>query len=428
MKFRRFSVLIVCFLFLPALVFSLPQLAILEAILAAGIDPTVGPLVTSKIEEEFVNSGKYTVLDRANIDQVLREKEFQLSSGIVRNEEVRQAGEYLGADFIVSVSVSRVGQTFVVAAKMIDVVSGEIAAQTSYERQGRIDVLLDIAKVVGGRLAGTEIIMIEVEEPKIEEPEEEQVAAAPKVERVARPKKERQPVEFKRFVVGAKVGGNLATARSDLWGDWEFWAYDNITEVVPGVLPSVFYGGHSSDQWTYAMFGLNAGAYFIFNINTYLGLQAELLYSQKGYSYDFEDYDSGGVSLGWVRNVFRFSYIEIPLLVKARLPRRVSPYAVAGASIAVLFGATVENIYDDGFSQSFYDSFWGAGPFDLLDWGWEYNTLDAGLVAGAGVDFPIGSLLLNLEARYTLGLFPVSAFTGFTNSSISFSGGVGIQF
>ena len=176
------------------------------------------------------------------------------------------------------------------------------------------------------------------------------------------------------------------------------------------------------------MFGLNAGAYFVFNINTYLGLQAELLYSQKGYSYDFEDYDNGGGYLGWVRTVFRFSYIEIPLLVKARLPRRISPYAVAGASIAVLLGATVENIYDNGSSQTLYNLFWGADPFDLLDWGWEYNALDAGLVAGAGVDVPIGSLLLNLEARYTLGLLPVSAFTGFTNSSISFNGGVGFQF
>jgi TolB-like protein len=222
MRFRRFSVLIVFFLFFPLIGFTLPQLAVLEAMLAAGIDPAAGPLITSKIEEEFVNSGKYRVLDRANIDEVLREKEFQLSSGIVRNEEIRQAGEYLGADFVVAVNVSRVGQTFVVAAKMIDVVSGEIAAQTSYERQGRIDVLLDIAKVVGGRLAGTEIVMIEVEEPKSEEPEKEEVVKATKVEPAARPQRERKPVEFKRFVVGVKAGGNLANIRWDdayLYGD-----------------------------------------------------------------------------------------------------------------------------------------------------------------------------------------------------------------
>jgi len=418
MKFRRFSVLIVCFLFLPALVFSLPQLAILEAILAAGIDPTVGPLVTSKIEEEFVNSGKYTVLDRANIDQVLREKEFQLSSGIVRNEEVRQAGEYLGADFIVSVNVSRVGQTFVVAAKMIDVVSGEIAAQTSYERQGRIDVLLDIAKVVGGRLAGTEIIMIEVEEPQLQEPEEEEAPKAPKVERVARPKKERQPVEFKRFVVGAKVGGNVANVRTDTWLDWEFWDFAGT---------SIAMAGHFSDQWPYGKFGLTAGGYFVFNLNKYLGLQADLLFSQKGYQYDFVDYDAISASMGWVTNKFTFSYLELPLLVKARLPGRYSPYAVAGISLAMLLSVTVDNVYEETLAQEAYDLFWGDN-FDLLDWGWEYNTLDAGIVAGAGIDILLGSILLNLEARYTLGFLPVSAFYDYTNGAFTITAGAGFQF
>jgi hypothetical protein len=46
-----------------------------------------------------VASGRYEVLDRSNVDQVLTEKEFQLSSGLVKPEEARQAGEYLGAGF-----------------------------------------------------------------------------------------------------------------------------------------------------------------------------------------------------------------------------------------------------------------------------------------------------------------------------------------
>ena len=113
--------------------FSVPQVAVLNTILAAGIDPTVSVPVTDKIIEEMVNSGKFIVIDRANVEQVLQEKEFQLSSGIVRNEEARQAGEYLGADFVVVANASRVGSTYVISAKMIDVVTGEIALQYSSE-------------------------------------------------------------------------------------------------------------------------------------------------------------------------------------------------------------------------------------------------------------------------------------------------------
>ena len=149
MTINRKSIAVVLFLFTgAAAVFSVPQIAVLDTVLAPGIDPAAALPVTDKIIEELVNSGKFTVIDRANVDQILREKEFQLSSGIVRNEEVRRAGEYLGADFVVVANASRVGSTYVISAKMIDVVTGEIAAQASTEKQGKIVVLLEIARFV----------------------------------------------------------------------------------------------------------------------------------------------------------------------------------------------------------------------------------------------------------------------------------------
>lgn len=167
------SIAVALFLFLCATaVFPLPHVAVLDTILAPGMDPTVAVPVTDKIVEELVNSGKFTVIDRANVEQILREKEFQLSSGIVRTQEVRQAGEYLGADFVIVANASRVGSTYVISAKMIDVVTGEIAAQASTEKQGKIDVLLEIARFVGKQISGQEIVVAEaatkVEEKKVE--------------------------------------------------------------------------------------------------------------------------------------------------------------------------------------------------------------------------------------------------------------------
>jgi len=155
-----------------------PQVAVLEAILAPGTDPTVAGPVTDKIIEELLRSEKYIVLDRANVEQVLREKEFQLSSGIVRNEEVRQAGEYLGADLVIVANVSRVGSTYVISARMVDVVSGEIIAQASSEKQGKIDVLLEIARTVGKQISGQEIVVVEARE-KLEEQKSPEVKEQP---------------------------------------------------------------------------------------------------------------------------------------------------------------------------------------------------------------------------------------------------------
>jgi len=157
----RVALLILGILLLPAFAFARPQVAVLETILAAGMDKTVSAPITDKIIEELVNSGKYTVIDRANVDQVLREKEFQLSSGVVSNEEVRRAGEYLGADLVAVANVSRVGSTYVISARMIDVVTGEIVAQASSEQKGAIDVLLDVARTVGRQISGQRVAVAE---------------------------------------------------------------------------------------------------------------------------------------------------------------------------------------------------------------------------------------------------------------------------
>ena len=161
MKNSRIAFLVLGILILPALAFAKPHVAVLDAVLAAGMDKTVAAPITDKIIEELVNSGKYTVIDRANVEQVLKEKEFQLSSGVVKNEEVRQAGEYLGADLVIVASASRVGSTYVISAKMIDVVSGEIVAQASSEQKGSIDVVLDVARTVGRQISGQKVVVAE---------------------------------------------------------------------------------------------------------------------------------------------------------------------------------------------------------------------------------------------------------------------------
>jgi TolB-like protein len=180
MKNSRIALLILGILLLPAFVFAKPQVAVLDTILAAGMDKTVAAPITDKIIEELVNSGKYTVIDRANVEQVLREKEFQLSSGVVKNEEVRQAGEYLGADLVIATNASRVGSTYVISARMIDVVTGEIVAQASSEQKGTIDVVLDVARTVGRQISGQSVVVATkpaAEPPKAAAP----AAAAPAV-------------------------------------------------------------------------------------------------------------------------------------------------------------------------------------------------------------------------------------------------------
>jgi hypothetical protein len=77
---------------------ALPKVAVLDAVIPDSMDKAVVVPITDKIAEEIVNSRLYSVLDRANVEQVLKEKEFQVS-GMVQDSDIKQAGKYLGADY-----------------------------------------------------------------------------------------------------------------------------------------------------------------------------------------------------------------------------------------------------------------------------------------------------------------------------------------
>lgn len=138
-------------LLLPALASALPKVAVLDLSVQKGIDASVVAPVTESLMEEVVGSRAYVVLDRAYIEQVLKEKEFQLS-GLVSDTQVAQAGQYLGADYVVAGKIQLVGDTYLVVAKMIEVKTGVIVAQSSEQGEGKLAVLLGLAHAVGKKL------------------------------------------------------------------------------------------------------------------------------------------------------------------------------------------------------------------------------------------------------------------------------------
>jgi TolB-like protein len=136
-----------------ATLWSQPKVAVLDAIIPQNMDPSVVVPVTEKIVERLVVSGRFTVLDRANIESVLKEREFQVS-GMVSDQDVVTAGKYLGADFVVVAKVQKVGDTYFISAKMINIKTGVIANQTSAQGEGKLSTLIDLAAQVGEVLSG----------------------------------------------------------------------------------------------------------------------------------------------------------------------------------------------------------------------------------------------------------------------------------
>jgi basic membrane protein A and related proteins len=131
---------------------ALPKVAVLDITAQKGIDSSVVVPVTESIMEQLVNTRAYVVLDRAYIEQVLKEQEFDVSS-MVSDTLVAKAGQYVGADYVVTGKVQVLGSAYFLVAKMIEVKTGVIVSQSSTQGTGELTALLDMARTVGKSLA-----------------------------------------------------------------------------------------------------------------------------------------------------------------------------------------------------------------------------------------------------------------------------------
>jgi hypothetical protein len=140
--------------------------------------------------------------------------------------------------------------------------------------------------------------------------------------------------------------------------------------------------------------GFAAGGFVAFNLSSEFDLQAEILFSQKGATWDFNEQD---VVASYD---FNFTYIEIPILLKANIPLQsavVRPVLYAGPFLSFKAGAkTKYEITAYGESQS--------GEEDMIG----VKSTDFGGIIGAGVEIKAGKGKIGLEARYGISLSNMS--------------------
>jgi len=98
-----------------------------------GIDspnPQEAAFYLNELTLQFVNSKNYTVVDRSNIDTVLKEQNFQLS-GHVDDDAIVSIGKFIGATVVITGSISGSGSQKRLVIKAIDVLTSEILSMSS---------------------------------------------------------------------------------------------------------------------------------------------------------------------------------------------------------------------------------------------------------------------------------------------------------
>lgn len=106
------------------------------------VDVDIGKGVATMLESELVQNGTYTVIERAQVDRVLHEQNFQQDARVDASSAA-QLGRLLGADAIIMGSITEFGQenrtvslgfrseskaTVVIDARIVQIGTGEILA------------------------------------------------------------------------------------------------------------------------------------------------------------------------------------------------------------------------------------------------------------------------------------------------------------
>lgn len=113
-------------------------------------------IISERLRGELFQTGKYTVMERGEMEAVLKEMEFQMSGACDEASCMVEVGQMLGVRQIVVGSVGKIENFYTISLRAIGVGSGKIEATANHDYTGSISGLIsDAIGEVAQKLAGT---------------------------------------------------------------------------------------------------------------------------------------------------------------------------------------------------------------------------------------------------------------------------------
>jgi TolB-like protein len=129
---------------------------------SVGVSKTESITLTDRLRSELVKTGAFTIIERSEMDDILKEQGFQLS-GCTSDECAVEAGRLLNVSHICAGSIGKVGALYTVSVRLIDVETGEILKSVTEDSRGSVENVLttsmrNVALKLSGRMASSGIL------------------------------------------------------------------------------------------------------------------------------------------------------------------------------------------------------------------------------------------------------------------------------
>lgn len=142
------------FLALPLLLWAKAPLVAVSDLNPRGIAANDASIITDRLRAELLQTGKVRVLERAEMDKILKEQAFQNSGACDQSECAVEMGKLLSVDRMMVGSVGRIGTLYTLSTRILDVRTGEVLFTATQDNDGRLeDLLVKTVPAIAARLS-----------------------------------------------------------------------------------------------------------------------------------------------------------------------------------------------------------------------------------------------------------------------------------
>ncbi|MEK6794250.1 MAG: CsgG/HfaB family protein [Spirochaetota bacterium] len=118
------------------------NVAVIDFVGKEGISRQEASSLSDVFRSWLVTTDFFTVVDRANMDKILKEQEFQ-QTGCTESSCAVELGRILNMQYMFTGTIARLGETFIITVNMLNVETTKILASRTRKVRGSKDALLD---------------------------------------------------------------------------------------------------------------------------------------------------------------------------------------------------------------------------------------------------------------------------------------------
>jgi TolB-like protein len=130
------------------------SVAVMSLKSASGVTADDAELLSDRLRIELFNTGQFSVMERSQMQDILKEQGFQ-QSGVCSDEGCMvEMGAILGVNLLLGGSIGRLGNMYLVNIRGIDIQTARITAVVSEDIPGSIENVVAALKRIAAKLAG----------------------------------------------------------------------------------------------------------------------------------------------------------------------------------------------------------------------------------------------------------------------------------